>query len=94
MDIEVAPIATSSASAKLAIPLLGISIFVLPGAYQKGASTALLGEHVTAKGWAPVCILQPALGSQVSNRLIEAGWPAGGERAGCQYKFARVRCFD
>jgi hypothetical protein len=40
MDIEVAPIANSSASAKPAIPLLGVSIFALPDAYQNGASTA------------------------------------------------------
>jgi hypothetical protein len=94
MDIEVAPIANSSASAKPAIPLLGVSIFALPDAYQKGTSTALLGEHVTAKAWTQVCILQRALSDQASNGLIEAGWPAGGERAGCQYKFARVRRFD
>jgi hypothetical protein len=41
MGIEVAPIANSSASAKLVIPLLGVFIFVLPDAYQNGASTAL-----------------------------------------------------
>jgi hypothetical protein len=75
MDIEVAPIANSSASAKPAIPLLGVSIFALPDAYQNGASTALLGEHITAKAWAPVCILQPARDDQASNSLIEVGLP-------------------
>jgi hypothetical protein len=50
MDIEVAPIANSSASAKLAIPLFGISIFPLPDAYQNGASTGASCRACYSKG--------------------------------------------
>src|SRR4029077_12532591 len=91
MDIEVAPIANSSASAKPAIPLLGVSIFALPDAYQNGASTALLVEHVTAKhGHRFVFFSQPSAIRHKTASLRRVGRPSGNEQVASidLYRFA------
>jgi hypothetical protein len=94
MDIEVAPIATSSASAKLAIPLLGISIFCSPWRVSKRRLNGASWRACYSKGMGTGLYFQPAPGNQAPNSLIEAVSPAGEERADCQCKFARVRRFD
>jgi hypothetical protein len=56
MDIEVAPIANTIASARLVI--LGVFILLSLTLIKNGASTAPLGEHVTGKEPGPACIIR------------------------------------
>src|SRR6476620_3859793 len=80
MDIEVAPIANSSASAKPAIPLLGVSIFALPDIKTTPQRRFLASMLQQRHGYRFVFFSKPLAIRRQTASLRRVGRPAGNEQ--------------